>query len=397
MDTPAPTLDATEQRELMRWRSAGLDELTGPEHGPGLAPPVGLLPRLDAVTERIRSASAAFGVEVGVDGPAELSARARALGLRRRGRVSCGGSCHLVRAADGWFAVSLCRPDDWDLLPAWIDLPSDTSENWDRVHLRCEELRRDELVGRGALLGLPIGALPAPLTHEAVQPAAAVQTLSVPRALEPGHHRTRTERGEPLRVADLSSMWAGPLCGSVLAAAGAQVIKVESTTRPDGLRRGAPSEYERLNARKASRFVDLASEQGRNELLAVLRSVDVVIESSRPRALRQLGIHAEELLAAPDGPALWVSITGHGRHGDAAQRVAFGDDAAVAGGLVAWWQGEPVFCADAIADPLTGLSAAAATLEALGGPAPVLLDVAMSRVGAHFAGRQVVLTSPTRR
>ena len=39
-----------------------------------------------------------------------------------------------------------------------------------------------------------------------------------------------------LLVADLSSMWAGPLCGQILAAAGATVVKVESPGRPDGTR-----------------------------------------------------------------------------------------------------------------------------------------------------------------
>ena len=88
-----------------------------------------------------------------------------------------------------------------------------------------------------------------------------------------------------------------------------------------------------------------------------------MIESSRPRALRRLGLHADEWLAAGPG-RIWLSITGYGRE-DPRQRVAFGDDAAVAGGLVATGtDGSPAFCADAIADPLTGMLAAAAALAA---------------------------------
>ena len=82
---------------------------------------------------------------------------------------------------------------------------------------------------------------------------------------------------------------------------------------------------------------------------------DVVLEASRPRALAQFGIDAEALTTGtPDGrgPQAWVSITGYGRTGDEANRVAFGDDAAAAGGLVSWTDGEPLFCADAVADPL---------------------------------------------
>ena len=41
-----------------------------------------------------------------------------------------------------------------------------------------------------------------------------------------------------LLVVDLSALWAGPLCGGLLAGAGATVVKVESTHRPDGARRG---------------------------------------------------------------------------------------------------------------------------------------------------------------
>ena len=91
----------------------------------------------------------------------------------------------------------------------------------------------------------------------------------------------------------------------------------------------------------------------------------MVIEASRPRALAQLGVNGPDLVRA-GGPRVWVSITGYGRSGDAANRVAFGDDAAAAGGLVVWRDGVPLFCADAVADPLTGLTAADACLRAHG-------------------------------
>ena len=86
------------------------------------------------------------------------------------------------------------------------------------------------------------------------------------------------------------------------------------------------------------------------------------------------------------GPQVWVSITGHGRSGEAANRVAFGDDAAAGGGLVVWSGDQPVFCADAVADPLTGLSAAGACLEALESGGRWLLDVSMAAVSVGLAG-----------
>jgi crotonobetainyl-CoA:carnitine CoA-transferase CaiB-like acyl-CoA transferase len=107
----------------------------------------------------------------------------------------------------------------------------------------------------------------------------------------------------------------------------------------------------------------------------------VVLESSRPRALEQLGLIAADLVER--GPQVWLSITGHGR---AANRVAFGDDGAVSGGLVVRDDDGPCFCADAVADPLTGLAATAEVAEALQRGGRWLLDVPLAAVAASAAG-----------
>ena len=62
--------------------------------------------------------------------------------------------------------------------------------------------------------------------------------------------------------------------------------------------------------------------------------------------------------------------------------VGFGDDAAVAAGLVAWDEAGPCFCADAAADPATGLLAALAVVDHLAAGGRWLLDVALARVAA---------------
>jgi hypothetical protein len=80
------------------------------------------------------------------------------------------------------------------------------------------------------------------------------------------------------------------------------------------------------------------------------------------------------------------------------ERVAFGDDAAVAGGLVAWpelegaegeWAGPgsagPVFCADAIADPLAGACGALAVALSRSAGGGELIDLSMRDVAAAFA------------
>ena len=104
-----------------------------------------------------------------------------------------------------------------------------------------------------------------------------------------------------------------------------------------------------MNAGKRSVALDLTTSEGTRILARLLATADVVIEASRPRALQQLGLDADRLTST--GPQVWVSITGHGRAEPGAGWVGFGDDAAVAGGLVACDAAGPIFCADAVADP----------------------------------------------
>ena len=104
---------------------------------------------------------------------------------------------------------------------------------------------------------------------------------------------------------------------------------------------------------------------------------------SRPRALAQFGIEARAAAAAG---ATWVSLTAHGREGEAGTRIGFGDDAAVAAGLSAAMRagwGESVFAGDAIADPLTGIIAALAAFAILRGGGGALVGVSLASTVAH--------------
>jgi crotonobetainyl-CoA:carnitine CoA-transferase CaiB-like acyl-CoA transferase len=163
-------------------------------------------------------------------------------------------------------------------------------------------------------------------------------------------------------VIDLSALWAGPLCAHLLHLCGADVIKVEAMDRPDGAREGNLPFYRLLNQGKRCMALDFHDPAGRRALCKVLERADIVIESSRPRALRQLGIEPEALLE--HHPALtWVSITGYGRGEPQANWIGFGDDAGVAAGLSHVMRaatGTFQFAGDAIADPLTGILAALA-------------------------------------
>jgi hypothetical protein len=99
-----------------------------------------------------------------------------------------------------------------------------------------------------------------------------------------------------------------------------------------------------------------------------------------------MGIDRAELLTQPDGPQVWLSLTAYGRSGPARQRVGFGDDAAAGGGLVVRDEDGPCFCADAVADPASGLVAAAAVARALAEGGRWTLDLALRAVAASLAG-----------
>ncbi|WP_245367440.1 CoA transferase [Nocardia goodfellowii] len=201
--------------------------------------------------------------------------------------------------------------------------------------------------------------------------------------------------GKSLRgclVVDLSALWAGPLCARLLGLAGARVVKVESVQRPDAGRGWSPELFRWLHEGHEFRVVDFRSDSGRMELAELIAAADVVIEASRPRALGQLGLGPEQVAHRPG--RVWLSLTGYGRAEP--MRVAFGDDAAVAGGLVGWCGAEPVFCGDAIADPLAGICAALAVATAVRAGGGVLLDLSMRATAAAFAAAPGVGHGPHR-
>ncbi len=349
--------------------------LTGRAEGPPLAPPPGLVARLEELARRVRRQAAFLGTPLAVRWEPIVLGRAAVLGLHRRGQVSPNGTCRLLRARDGWVAVNLARPDDVAAVDAITGGPSG-ADAWSALAQAAAASSSAELVGRARLLGVPaacLGERPA-----GVEPPWCA--FERHRLWPPTDVRRRGE----VQVVDLSSMWAGPLVAKLLADTGAVVTKVESTTRPDGTR-ATPAFYRMLHpAEQVERRIDFGSERGRQELRDLLAQADVVIESARPRALAQLGASPHDL--PPRRGRVWVSITGHGRGVPAGNWVAFGDDAAVAGGLVAWEdQDLPLFCGDAIADPATGMVGALAALQAMAEGGGVLLDVALARVAAALA------------
>jgi crotonobetainyl-CoA:carnitine CoA-transferase CaiB-like acyl-CoA transferase len=186
-------------------------------------------------------------------------------------------------------------------------------------------------------------------------------------------------------VVDLSAIWAGPLIGHLLWLAGAEVVKVESLARPDLIRRDDAATFDLINQGKASVVVDFHSATEKAALMDLIRRADFVIESSRPRALRHLGIDADALVREVPG-LVWLSVTGHGATGEAANWAGIGNDCGVAGGLsraLADVTGQVGYVGDAIADPLTGITGAIVGWRAHVAGEACRIGLAMSAITAH--------------
>lgn len=181
-----------------------------------------------------------------------------------------------------------------------------------------------------------------------------------------------------VRVVDLTGFWAGPAATQVLAAFGADVIKVESAQRPDGMRFTStrpPSVegwwewgavFQGANAGKRGITVDLNRQQGRDVLSALITQADVLIENFSPRVLDNFGITWDGLRAVNPKLTL-VRMPAFGLDGPWRDRTGFAQTMEQATGM-SWMTGYPGAAPMVLkgpCDPLAGLHAVVATLAAL--------------------------------
>ncbi|MCY3793113.1 MAG: CoA transferase [Gammaproteobacteria bacterium] len=329
-----------------------------------------------------------------LDGARLLVERMLRTGAKWRNGCSPNGDCRLVRTADGTLAVNLPRPSDWELLAAWLAADADGAWSWPRLTEAVRSRATGPLIERARLLALAVAA-----TGNAFN-GCAQSSIGHPSMEHPslvvdgdplGDCRNLRPRPRPPVVVDLSALWAGPLCGHLLWLCGGRVVKVESMDRLDGARFGDADFYTLLNQGKRSLTLDLGARDERSLLLHLVEQADIVIESSRPRALRQLGIQAEEWVRRQTGRT-WISITGYGRVGAGADWIAFGDDAGVAAGLADLMRaatGAHQFAGDAIADPLTGVAAAQAAWRSWLRGGSRLISLSLTGVAACTLAKEI--------
>lgn len=180
-----------------------------------------------------------------------------------------------------------------------------------------------------------------------------------------------------LRVLDLSLLLPGPLATRHLRELGAEVIKIEAPGDGDGARHmlmsaqdraaGRPSGFfSELNDGKTLLRLDLRSDDGRAQLLEMVKTADALVEGFRPGVMQRLGL-GWPTLSALNPRLVMCAITGYGQQGPYALRA--GHDInylALAGVLdqIGSLDGEPALPNFQIADLLGGSQAAVSGLLA---------------------------------
>ncbi len=225
----------------------------------------------------------------------------------------------------------------------------------------------------------PLTGLHAPRRGSAGDGSAPVWPV---RPVEPPPpHDPRTAGRGPLaglRVVDLTWVWAGPCAAMQLAHLGAEVVKVESSSRPDVTRLLGPwldqqpgpnrsGYFNQYNLGKKSMLLDLKSAQGRQVLREMLERADVVIDNMSVGALARLGFSYEELRRL-NPRIVAVSMTGFGESGPYSDHMAYGSLIDALSGVASSNGapgGGPTDFVMSLPDPTAGVHAAIATVAAV--------------------------------
>jgi crotonobetainyl-CoA:carnitine CoA-transferase CaiB-like acyl-CoA transferase len=211
-----------------------------------------------------------------------------------------------------------------------------------------------------------------------------------------------------IRVLDLTHVLAGPFAGYQLAVLGAEVIKIESPDEPDQARyqgsdaalndAGMGTAFLSQASNKKALALNLKTEAGRQVLLQLVQTADVLIENYRPGAFDALGLGYADL-SAINPRLVYCSISAFGSTGPKRELTAYDGVVQAYSGMMAM-TGEPgtapVKCGAPVVDYATGTTAAMAILAALlqriqddglGQFVEVAMcDVAMILASSHLTG-----------
>ena len=237
--------------------------------------------------------------------------------------------------------------------------------------------------GRLRYPGAPAKLSATPWQAGAPAPSLGSETSeNVARAWQPRQRRApAASRRLPLdgvRVADFTWVWAGPLATMQLAHLGADVIRVESSTRPDTVRALPPywqeqagpnrsGYFNQYNQGKRSVLLNLKTSEGLALAHDLVRQADIVADNFSGGAMARLGLGYDDLKAIkPD--IIQISMSGLGQDGPFARYVAYGPTQVPTIGLASltgYPGGGPREVGLSYGDPNAGLNAAIALLAAL--------------------------------
>lgn len=332
-------------------------------------------------------------------------------------------------AKDGFVGISMVTGQQWLDFAAMVDCPEFTEVpqlqfqigRWDyrdwireRIDPWMRERTVAEIVELGQLFRLPLAALgngatvrdmdhlrergvyvdnpdgfrqPRPpwlmsvASPSPIRGAPEVGDYNSEPFWEPRQFKSESTAGRPLaglRVIDFTAFWAGPSATHSLAAFGAEVVKIESIQRPDGIRYSGGMRkdvddwweygwvFHAMNTNKRSVTLDLQTEAGLALIKKLIAQADVVIENFSPRVMDQFGLGADALLEL--NPRLvMVRMPAFGLTGPWRDRVGFAPTMEQIAGL-AWVTGMPdglPVAPRGACDPLAGTHAAFALMAAL--------------------------------
>lgn len=180
-----------------------------------------------------------------------------------------------------------------------------------------------------------------------------------------------TESDLPLagiRVVEFAHMVMGPTCGLMLGDLGADVIKIEPVPAGDNTRRLTGSGagfFAMFNRNKRSLALDLKSARGREIVLRLLGTADVVTENFRPGAMAGLGLDYESLRKL--NPRLIYASHKGFLAGPYEKRTALDEVAQMMGGLayMTGLPGRPLRAGSSVIDIMGGMFGAMGVMAAL--------------------------------
>lgn len=215
-----------------------------------------------------------------------------------------------------------------------------------------------------------------------------------------------------LRVLDLSQAFAGPWASQLLGDLGAEIIKIERPRTGDDTRSWGPpvasksatdrisGPFLSMNRSKASVTVDLSHPEGKQIVLALTETADIVLENFRPGVLDRLGLGWDAIRAA-NPRAICCSISGFGREGPYSGRAAYDFAIQATAGMMsvtgedeARPGGGPQKVGVPVIDLVTGLYATIGILSALAARAQTglgqIVDIAMLDVCVNLMSSQAM-------